>query len=526
MSRSIVIIDDDRSLLDGMKYAIPWSEFHVEWAGEAIDGREGMEVIHECSPDIVLTDINMPVMNGLEMIGQLRDQGFKGKFIILSGYTDFEYARQAMRLQVDDYLTKPISLESLRKVIERVTERLDEEEQSEQGYTMLKDQLELYKPYVVKEWLTAFVTGNNAVPETIPDIQNKLADWAGQRHVLAGIEVGDNDLWDALDRERNMIRFVIQNVACEMVNEVTCDYDYIELHSRRFVILLHQSPSEGTVEQFQEHAVRFCERLETYLNDQLKLQLKVEAGEVVGRWQRIPDTFASLFQSKEQADNGNSISGPPASIAFYHELAEAVRHGHMDEARRIINAYVDALRPEELYHASGLRSWSNELWSIMAYSLYDIGIELDRIVTRFSPAEEMTVPYNPASLREWLLRTVEHLLEGLQLGDNSKHRQMTNFMIRYVHEHYSNNITIKQLADELQLSKNYLGQIFRNVTGESFNQYVTRVRMEKAKQMIIEGKLYIYEIAEKVGYTNIPYFSSQFKKITGVNPTDLQKPRV
>ncbi|MFC6332741.1 response regulator [Paenibacillus septentrionalis] len=526
MNRSIVIIDDDRSLLDGMKYAIPWSDFHLEWVGEAIDGREGIEVIHECSPDIVLTDINMPVMNGLVMIEQLRNEGFKGKFIILSGYTDFEYARQAMRLQVDDYLSKPISLESLRKVIERVMERLDEEEQSAQHYTMLQNQLELYKPYVVREWLTAFVTGNNAVLETIPDIQSKLADWTVQRHVLAGIEVGNNDLWDKLDRERNMIRFVIQNVVCEMVNEVTSDYEYIELHSRRFVILLHRLPSEGTVEQFQEDAVQLCDRLETYLKKQLKLQLKVEAGEVVESWKRIPDAFASLFQSKEPEDNGNSISGPPASIPFYHELAEAVRHGHIDEARRIITAYVNDLKPEEQYNASGLRSWSNNLWSIMAYSLYDIGIELDRIVARFSPAEEMTAPYNPASLREWLLQTVEQLLDGLQVGDNSKHRQMTNFMIRFVHENYSNNITIKQLADELQLSKNYLGQIFRNVTGESFNQYVTRVRMEKAKQMIIEGKLYIYEIAEKVGYTNIPYFSSQFKKITGVNPTDLQKPRV
>jgi two-component system, response regulator YesN len=92
-----------------------------------------------------------------------------------------------------------------------------------------------------------------------------------------------------------------------------------------------------------------------------------------------------------------------------------------------------------------------------------------------------------------------------------------------VHEHYAENITLGLLADEINISKNYLGQIFRNVMGETFNQYVTRIRMEKAKRLILEGKLYIYEIAEKVGYSNIPYFSSQFKKYIGINPTELMK---
>lgn len=525
MTRSIVIVDDDRSLLEGMRESIPWSELNLKWVGEAIDGRQGIEVINDCKPDIVLTDINMPIMNGLEMIEYLCKHGFNGSFIILSGYTDFEYARQAVRLQVDDYLSKPISYESLRKVIERVTERLDDEEKSEQDYIKLHEQLELYKPYLLQEWVRSVVTGSRSATHPMPDVQKIITDWTGQRHVLIGIELGENEMWEKLDRQRNMIRFVVHNVASEMVAEVTPHYDYVELHSTRFVVFLHNCLSEGTKEQFEEKARQLCIKLKTYLKRQLKLELQVKLGEVTEDWRTISDTSNNLFGSIKELENDMINSAPLASVQFYHELAESVRNGHIDAAKQTINAYIVSLNSEDVYNEGGLQKWADDLWAIMAYALYDIGIELDRIVTKFHPTRKMTAPYTPELLGKWLVEMVEQLIEHLQTRDNSRHRQMTKFMIRFVHENYSTSVTLKQLADELQLSRNYLGQIFRNVTGETFNQYLTRVRIGKAKEMIMEGELYIYEIAEKVGYTNIPYFSSQFKKITGVNPTDLIRPR-
>src|SRR5690606_1505319 len=105
--------DDDSNLFEGMCDLILWDELNVKWAGEAMDGCDGLRVVRDKQPDIVLTDINMPEMNGLDMISALREEGFRGKFIILSGYADFEYARQAVRLQVDDYLSKPVTLANL-----------------------------------------------------------------------------------------------------------------------------------------------------------------------------------------------------------------------------------------------------------------------------------------------------------------------------------------------------------------------------------------------------------------------------
>ncbi|GAA3333135.1 hypothetical protein GCM10020331_096020 [Ectobacillus funiculus] len=123
----IVIIDDERQVLQGMKRVIPWEELEAEWAGEAMDGEQGLELIRETQPDIVLTDIYMPVMNGLEMIEKLRHENFQGKIIILSGYSDFEYARHALRLNVHDYLSKPVTVQTIREVLQSAISKVEQE---------------------------------------------------------------------------------------------------------------------------------------------------------------------------------------------------------------------------------------------------------------------------------------------------------------------------------------------------------------------------------------------------------------
>jgi len=125
-------------------------------------------------------------------------------------------------------------------------------------------------------------------------------------------------------------------------------------------------------------------------------------------------------------------------------------------------------------------------------------------------------------LRAWLYEKIERTLRNQQQwSDNARHKQAMEFMIDYIHEHYAEDITLNDLSKKVFISRNYLGDIFRKATGESFNDYVTRVRMEKARTLLLEGRFLIYEIAEQVGYKNIPYFSTLFKKYTGLNPSDV-----
>lgn len=414
--RNIVIIDDDLNLLEGMRHSIPWHLLNVNWVGEGIDGQEGLRTVRELMPDIVLTDINMPEMNGLDMIAALRGEGFRGKFIILSGYADFEYARQAVRLQVDDYLSKPVTLESLQKVIARVLKDLDQDRMAESEHMKLQERLNRYKPYVIKDWLSSIVTGGEAsYADGIAEIQDQIRKWTGSIHRGLLIDVASDGNWEMLERQRSLLRFAIRNVTCEFVQDRFPQYEFIELQSDRYAVILTEPAGDGGMDRLERFGPQLREHLETYLQTKLKVRAAVELAPVVRDWERLTDSFRPLLLSSETSDS------------------------------------------------------------------------------------------------------------ALVLGDNIRHRQYVDQVIKYIEQYYAEPLTLGFLADEIQISKNYLGQIFRSLVGETFNQYVTRVRMEKAKQMILEGKDYIYEVAQKVGYANIPYFSSQFKKYTGMNPADLLK---
>lgn len=519
--KSIIIVDDDLNLLEGMRESIPWEQFNFRWVGEAIDGREGIRVINELHPDIVLTDINMPEMNGLEMITALREQGFDGRFVILSGYSDFEYARQAVRLRVDDYICKPVTLENLKTVLTRVSEQLDQERSMEHEFQKLKDQLEHYKPYVIQEWLKSLLTDSpSPFSRDLPVIREIMSDWNDRDHQIIGLDLSSEQHWKTFEMERNLLRFAVQNVACEIVRTTFSRFDYVELHSLRYAVVLH-GERDRPLHRREYDSRRLRDQLSDYLNLTMKIPVRVELGPIVWDWRELAQSFRKLFSPMDDVRIPFAFS--ELSLKFYRELAQAVRDANEEEARRVIADYVGKLDSGRPPDQQSLRIWGAELWTAFAYSLYDLGVELDQLVPKDKLLDELTADGSRGNWQDRLVGLVEAIIRGTRRIENVKHRKIVDFAIRYIHEHYHEDITLGIIADEIQISKNYLGQIFRNGTGETFNQYLTRVRMEKARQMILEGKHYIYEIALKVGYTNIPYFSSQFKKYIGVNPSDLIK---
>jgi two-component system response regulator YesN len=268
----------------------------------------------------------------------------------------------------------------------------------------------------------------------------------------------------------------------------------------------------------------------------------VGAGSLKRTWQEIADSAEEAFfsiaanyapQSNDsymveysevanspmtQADTRKSVG----HIKFCHQLLEGLQHSQLDQVRTTIDAYRAKLDEMALTPAD-IAMLGTEIWAILTYSLYDVGIFLDEMFPELDLKQQLSPIATSGQLMDWLLRKAELICSNPQWDENLKHKQAVDFMIQYIHEHYAENITIQLLSNELYISRYYLGQIFKKATGDSFNHYLTKVRIAKARAMILEGKLLIYEIAEKVGFKNVPYFSTLFKKHTGLNPTDLLK---
>ncbi len=537
----IAIIDDDRQVLQGMKRAIPWEELNAEWAGDALNGADGLELIRRVEPDVVITDIYMPVMNGLDMIEQLREEEYGGKIIILSGYSDFEYARQALRLHVSDYMSKPISLPTLNSVLGKALQELAEEEEARNRHNELADKLKRYEPFVEKEWVSSAVTGTLDRSYKSGDLPEPYQYWTEQEHLVIGIElVRDVRASELSLPDWNLFRFALRNIVCEVAQGTGLKYEYAEMHGTRSVLLLH--PERGSdPAMLAQRMDRLGTELIDCMQSYLKLVIRVGIGSLKQEWQQIPDSTEEAFHAIESreiggengyylyryaalTDEGQGSGGPPLRpVKLYAELAGAIKTSQEAMAHQIVSGYMEQLEGQDGISPEYLQMLAGELWGIFAYCLHEVGMVLDDIFPNHQIAKELAGISRIDQLREWLKDKITVICSSRQWRGNSKHRQAVDFMIQYIHEHYTEDITLSELADKVYISRNYLAIIFKNMTGETFNTYLTRVRIERAKELIMEKNMLVYEVAEQVGYRNVPYFSTLFKKYTGMNPTELVK---
>lgn len=536
----IAIIDDERQVLQGMKRAIPWEELDAEWVGEALNGQDGLDIIRAAGPDIVITDIYMPVMNGLDMIEQMRKEGFGGKIIILSGYSDFEHARQALRHNVSDYLSKPISVTTLKTILAKATQELMEEEEKRIKQDELEQKLMLYEPFIEKEWVKSAVAGTLDSSYRNEDrLPRPYRFWSERKHVVIGIDlIRDVRTSNLSLPDWNLFRFAISNIVCEVARETFPAIEYAELHGTRAVLIIHPEADCSKQELKQklgELGIRLIDCIKSYL----KLVIRVGIGSTKAEWTEMPDSTEEAFRAidlrdrrvapaydlfvynEEMSNDQGTIVMRPAK--FYFELAGAMKASQETQAQQLVAEYALQLEKQRGITPDYVQMLAGELWGIFAYCLYEVGMVLDDIFPNDQIVKEMVGLTLPEQLAQWLTAKISVIFSSRQWKGNSKHRQAVDFMTQYIHEHYADDMTLADLADKVYISRNHLSIIFKNMTGETFNTYLTRVRIEKARELLLERNMLVYEVAEQVGYKNVPYFSTLFKKFTGMNPTELIK---
>ncbi|MUG88495.1 response regulator [Paenibacillus timonensis] len=536
----IAIVDDERQVLQGMKRAIPWEQLGAEWVGEALNGADGLDVVRQTEPDIVITDIYMPAMNGIDMIEQLRKDGYDGKVIIFSGYSDFEHARQALRFNVSDYVSKPISVPTLKTILTKVIGELTEEEESRQKQGEMERKLSLYEPFIEKEWVRSAVVGTlDSTYREAGRLPEPYRYWTNFSHVTIGIDlVRDARVSEFSLSDWNLFRFAIRNIACEVARKMFSSVEYTELHSTRAVLMVHprpEEPAELLDKKLHELGVKLINAIKCYL----KLVVRVGIGGVKRQWLQIPESTEEAFRAIElragrrdpayalyayQEDEDDYVFADNLfSVKFYVELASAMKASQEAEAKKLVADYMSRLELQKAMTPESVQILASELWGVFTYCLYEAGVLLNDLVPGEQITKELVGLTGPEQLTEWLSDKITLICSSRQWRGNNKHRQVVDYMTGYIHEHYAEDITLAELSEKLYISRNHLSIIFKNITGETFNNYLTRVRIEKARELLLQRTMLVYEVAERVGYKNVPYFSTLFKKITGMNPTDLIK---
>lgn len=483
----LLIIDDEPIVREGMKCILPWDDLGFSICGECDNGDSALADILGKTPDLAIIDMKMPGKQGIDVIGEARKSGFNGHFIILTGFSSFKYAQSAIRLNVDEYLLKPIDEVELENAVCKVLARLKARSQPAPGEDRLHkalvnlfrgeltSQAELESLGLWKERYRAAALWGiglspddilQRLPSHIPGLYPLILDRVPV--ILAAGRFAANALLQELEklpRRKPAIFSAVGREAATSKDVPRSFQESIDLLEKRF---FWAGPQVMSREAF---------RL-AHPEDQL---LPPD-----------PENYAQEICASVQASNTQRI----------HTLLEELEQGFDPDA----------------LSAEAVRG--------LLISLYT---KLKQKLMAHCPPAKDYMPEEETIVRElcektFLYECTEYLFQCFCQVSNSLNgshgHNVLKKMQTYILRNYAEDLRLEKLADIFGYNSAYLGKLFRAGTGEGFNQYLDRVRIEKAKEYLAQNQLMVYQISEKLGYKNLNYFYMKFKKITGLSPRE------
>lgn len=513
----VFLVDDEIAIRENLRNSFPWEENGFQLVGEAPDGEMALPMIRDLNPDILLTDIRMPFMDGMELCAQVKRMLPWIGVVILSGYDDFAYAQQAISLGVKEYLLKPITPGELGQSLRRVAERIAEERRAREGMASLRQGVNSGNPFLREKLLASLFTEEG---DRFEDEQLMRQMRSMGVNLAAGCYVVIDIAFDLKNEARAAARSALSDLAEASGGSVlTCGMS----HGARALVL---GDNERDAE---ERAYSFAASAAHLPQLEHCPDLLLSIGETVGDYYDIRRSMQSARHVRHAAARqgaGRHIVGvgelddatTPLNSLELSPLYERLRYAPADELDAILGEYTRFLAAE-----GGIQV-------AMGYLRIAAVIAARQIVTDAGadPQQALDEGLVAEALRSEGLEAIRALLlsaidcregSGRGLGQTPVGRAR-----RFLSQRYADpNLMLQDVAGEVGMSQSHFSTVFAQETGITFTQYLTALRIGKAKELLAATQMRSSEIAFAVGYNDAHYFSYLFKKQTGMTPSEYRR---
>ncbi|SEU19136.1 response regulator [Paenibacillus sp. NFR01] len=534
-----LVVDDELEIREGLRTGFPWRDFGIESVLIADDGDSALELALTQEPDLIVTDIRMKRMSGLELIetlGARRPNGWKA--IVISGYDDFDMVRQAMKLGAMDYILKPISTAELGEVLQRAISQLEQEKTDRKNRALLNDQINSALPKIRGE-LIREILEQDYDPYRETRILHRLRtlkdEWmvAGPAVVMLfeadDLKAVENR--DGLRREKELILFGIGNVVKQTLEEEYAEPFLLCQDSKsRWAAVLRCSREESGA-RLEELGNLCIERIHSFVKVKASAALCAVPGSLSELHARYAEAEEILEQKaiyggdrlltsrgwEQEADAEN----PP--ITNPDEVLDLIRYGTEEDIRAAMNRFYELVQSWSLgsikdiqqhifewllsiFKKAAQYGWSEQSWQRNPMVLWDRLERFDTLESLRGQAESCLLE---------MARDFGKL--------SSSPGQIIQEAERYILRHYADNLTLQSVAQEVHVTPVWLSKLFKKEKRQTFLEYVTEVRMENAKTMLGEVRYKIYQISSLVGYKDPVHFTKLFKKQTGWTPKEFRR---
>lgn len=534
---TILVVDDEETIRKGIIQLISKNEDY-QVVGEAGDGEAALEQAVELMPDIIISDINMPKMDGLEFIQNLKNISTHGKIIIISGYDEFEFAQQALKLNVSDYILKPIEQEGLLAVLERVCKEIDENNKNLYDLEHLKALVKESLPAARERFFNQLVMGR--IPAN--EIQKKLdylnLNITGKLFTIVVLKITSLPGEERLDLQpEDVVMSLLTSEGQKMFPDHISIFPFIYQVNK--VALLVSSKD------------RLCSKLFLNLNNSfsqlivsIKKTFNIEVYGSIGKAYQELDNLHQCFQETEDALEHRLFNNKASIINFEDlhihkeehfnrpieletELLLHIKFCEKDQAFKMIDDMFNHYNSLEKISFMLMKSFVFEI-AVMIIRTVDDAIGQLNQHNRIdeNPYANVFKLDTSNELKNWLIQTVQLSIDQIQ--ESREHKQVS--IIQKAQQligtyQFEADLSVEFLSERLFISPNYLRQLFKQQIGKTFVEYLTQLRIEAAMKLLNNPTLKIQEVSEKVGYNDARYFTFCFKKYCQITPSEYRELR-
>ncbi len=523
----LIIVDDDPWVREWLVKHIDWEEHGFSEIYDAANGYYALKIIEEKNPNIVLTDIKMDRMDGLELLKSVREKYPETRVILLSGYNEFEYARSAIKNGAVDYLLKPVEEKELLSLIKRILKEIEREKELKERENKITEQLEQSIPIMKEKLIKELISGN--VPE-YDFLKGELASPDSYLEFsVFYIIIIEVDNWNSLSKASGpegimRIKSAVKNAVEEYLNERGKCISFFEKHR---LIAGFNPKSHDAAEDIKG----IGPEVERKTGNTVSVGVSREKREMAQAHQAYAEALEALkgkfYMGRNQVFFSNSLETANRENAFEikkkEQLLNAVGVGNYEKVKGLIDELVLEICKKKFSYDL-LQLVLMRFIGILDEALEKAGINRETAFINYLDINIRLEEFETAEdFKEWLLSAFSIGINIIHGSGGKRNRKIIEDSIKYINSNFQADISLDDVARVLYVNPTYLSRLFKNETGETFTHYLMKVRIEKAKKLLKDSYLKIYEISEQVGYRNERYFSRIFKDFEGITPNEFRE---
>lgn len=529
----VIIADDEPKVNLLLQKIVDWEKLGYQIAGTANDGERALQLIEEEKPDVLMTDIRMPGVDGMELIRRAKELRPDLVFIVVSGYRQFEYAQTALKYGVTDYLLKPVNAEELTQLLIRIREEEEKKRRLDNWTASVDRQLrenEWKKREQLVDNLREYAQENRELNGYESLNQEYGCDFHEGTYQVIIIKPDIPSAEEHGDAYRIMMKRSLSVV--QKALEQFADESAAAVHAEGIMVVIYKEKYDSV--QLRQFLTRVRREIENQRDLFWGIIVTMAMGGEKHRIQELPQSMKEAVQLCK-----NRITGGKGGWLSWDAGDNATREDYemLPEERKYfqeIGEYLDSKKISmEVARTEGIMTARRASGS----QIYDCYMEIsDAVLTGIRQNEKLDIDkirkdliygfYRCTTTSEvfgFLRKYISDLIENFEKKKETKEQKPITEARKYIQEHYLEPLKLEDVSKHIGFNATYFSSVFKKETGKNFLDYVTELRMNKAKQLLCSGEMSVNDVAEAVGYQDLKYFSRLFKKNAGISPSDYKK---